>query len=220
VGLEDAVRSAIRARGEDNLVRIAARISRSSASRFWKSAYGRSTDRFSALTRFLAANPRLMEIVLASQRERRERDRGQDQVLGWVVNLMARYQLAIESDRSDSLVIDEGFLQRAVALFGHGFGPEDEANLRAYLGAIPRPDVVVLLETPLELCIRRLDARGWSERVAEVSEPDRRGFLEASSRVVNEVSAQVEALGTSLIRVEGTEPIAVSAGSIIGRLRG
>jgi broad-specificity NMP kinase len=160
-----------------------------------------------------------MEIVLASQRERRERDRGQDQVLGWVVNLMARYQLAIESDRFDSLVIDEGFLQRAVALFGHGFGPEDEVNLRAYLEAIPRPDVVVLVETPLELCIRRLDSRGWSERVAEVSEPDRLGFLEASSRVVNEVSAQVEALGTSLIRVDGTEPIAVSAGSIIGRLR-
>ena len=117
IELEEAVRSSIRKRGDDSVARIAARVTRSSSSRLWKGAYSRATDRFSALARFIADKPETLEAVLAAQRHRADRDRGQDLALGWVLNLMARYQLAVEGrGSSDWVVIDEGFSQRAVAL--------------------------------------------------------------------------------------------------------
>lgn len=216
IDLEEAVRAAIRELGDDSLARIAARVTKSSSSRFWKGAYSRSTDRFSALTRFLGEKPETLEAVLAAQRHRADRDRGQDLVLGWVLNLMARYQLAVEGrDSSDWVVIDEGFSQRAVALFGHRFGLEDGDLLAGYLAAVPRPDVVVLVETPLPTCASRLDVRGWSERVTELSLDERRRFLESSARVVEVVSAQIEAAGVRLIRVDGTDSEMMTVATLV-----
>jgi broad-specificity NMP kinase len=219
VDLEDAVRSAVASRGRDATSRTVARVSRSSSSRLWKGVYARSTDRFEALGRFLTTHPRVMETVLAAQRERRDRDRGQDLVLGWVLNLMARFQLATETDHYPSLVIDEGFCQRAVALFGYGFSPADAPLLGEYLAAMPLPDIVVLVETPLETCATRLDLRGWSERVTGLSPDVRRGFLETSSAVVNGVFDRVETLGVASIRVDGTQPATVGAGAVVEQLR-
>lgn len=219
VDLEDAVRSAVASRGRDATSRTVARVSRSSSSRLWKGVYARSTDRFEALGRFLTTHPRVMETVLAAQRERRDRDRGQDLVLGWILNLMARVQLATEADHDPRLVIDEGFCQRAVALFGYGFGPADRPLLGEYLAAMPLPDIVVLVETPLETCATRLDLRGWSERVTGLSPDVRRGFLETSSAVVNGVFDRVETLGVASIRVDGTQPATVGAGAVVEQLR-
>ena len=218
VDLEEAVRAAIATHGMRATVKAAARVSRSSSSRLWKGVYARSTDRFDALGRFLTAHPRVMETTLAAQRERRDRDRGQDLVLGWALNLMARYQLATEADEFEILIIDEGFSQRAVALFGYGFSPDDEARLGEYLASIPLPETVVLVETPLTVCAQRLDDRGWSERVVGLSPDVRRGFLETSSEVVEQVSDQIEASGVTLVRVDGTEPMRVGAEAVVKQL--
>ncbi|HET7847382.1 MAG TPA: hypothetical protein VFL72_07810 [Acidimicrobiia bacterium] len=219
VTLEDAVRSAVADRGRDTTSKTVARFSRSSSSRLWKGVYARSTERFDALGRFLTTHPRVMETVLAAQRERKDRDRGQELVLGWVLNLMARFQLATEIDHYPIVVIDEGFCQRAVALFGYGFSPADEPLLGEYLAAMPLPDIVVLVETPLATCAERLDRRGWSERVAGLSPDVRRGFLETSSALVNTVFDRVETLGVASIRVDGTEPAKVGAKALIDLLR-
>ena len=219
-GLEEAVRSAVAAHGHDASSRAAARVSRSSKSRIWKGVYARSTDRFDALARFLSAQPRLMEVTLAAQRERSDRDRGQDLVLGWLLNLMARYQIATEADQFDSLIIDEGFCQRAVALFGFGFAPADESRLGEYLAAMPPPAFVIAVETPLAVCEERLEKRGWSERVIGLSPDVRRGFLETSSAVVEAVSDRVEEFGARLIRVDGTASIPDTVASTVSLLGG
>jgi thymidylate kinase len=219
IELEEAVRSSIRERGDDSVARIVARVTRSSSSRLWKGAYSRATDRFSALARFIADKPETLEAVLAAQRHRADRDRGQDLALGWVLNLMARYQLAVEGrGSSDWVVIDEGFSQRAVALFGHGFTAGDGDWLAAYLAAVPRPDVVVLVETPLPTCASRLDARGWSERVTGLSAAGRLSVLESSERVVETVSAWVEEAGIRLLRIDGTESATTTIATLVGLL--
>ncbi len=220
IELEDAVRSAVAAGGIDATSRTAARVSRSSSSRLWKSAYARSTDRFDALKRFLSAHPQLMETVLAAQRERRDRDRGQDLVLGWVMNLFARYQLATEAEASEFLLIDEGFCQRALALFGYGFAPEDQPRLNDYLTEMPRPEVVVLVETPLARCVERLDKRGWSERLIGLSPDVRRGFLDTSFEVLGQVADQAERLGSRVIRVDGEQPADVGSQAVVVLLAG
>lgn len=218
VGLNDAVRAAVGARGEDGLARSVARLSRSSSSRLWRGSYARSTDRFSGLARFLGAHPQTLETVLAGQRARVERDLGQDLVLGWVLNLLARYQLATESPDSDWLVIDEGFCQRGVALFSHGFVPLDRPLLNAYLDTIPRPEVVIVVDTPLEVCEDRLTKRGWSERVRDLHIDQRRAFLADAISTGKAVTDRLEAAGTRLIWVDGTTPIQDSLRTVAATL--
>jgi len=218
VDLEQGVLRAMRARGEDDIARFVARIARSPDSRLWKRAYARSTDRFSALTRFVGDHPDLLEAVLAAQRLRSDRDRDQDAVLGWVLNLMARYQVATESGGLGWLVVDEGFCQRGVALFGYGYHEEDRALLDSYLEAIPIPDVVIVVDTPLEDCRRRLEERGWSERLVGAGVEERNRFLTDSSTVVEAVSSAAAASGTRVIRVDGTAPTPDSYAAIAATL--
>ncbi|HVR80312.1 MAG TPA: hypothetical protein VMS99_18215 [Acidimicrobiia bacterium] len=210
VDLEEAVRSSIEARGEDAVARTVARISRSSSSRIWRAAYARSTDRFSGLTRFLGAYPDVMRTILEGQQARAGRDRGQDLVLGWLLNLMARYQLAVEWARADWLAVDEGFCQRGVALFSHGFDPSDQPHLDSYLGSIPQPDAVVVVDTPPQIAEARLDSRGWSERVRDLPIEERRAFLAGAGEVTRAIADRLETAGTPLIWVDGTTPVADS----------
>ncbi len=207
VALEDAVHAAVRDRGEDPLARTVARLPRSSSGRLWRSSYSRSTDRFSGLTSFLGANPQTMEAVLAGQRSRKDRDLGQDLVLGWLLNLMARYQLATERSTAEWLVIDEGFCQRGVALFSHGFVPADLEMLDIYVGSIPQPDVVVVVDTPLEICESRLDQRGWSERVRHLPIGARREFLAGAAATTNATAQRLETSGVEIARIDGAASI-------------
>jgi len=217
--LDGAVHSAVGARGEDGMARTAARLSRSSSGRLWRASYARSTDRFSGLARFLGANPKTLETALAGQRARAERDTGQDLVLGWLLNLMARYQLATEWGRTEWLVVDEGFCQRGVALFSGSFVPLDRSPLNDYLDAIPRPEAVVVVETPLGVCEQRLEQRGWSERVRHLPIEERRKFLDDTAAATKSVADRLETSGNRLIWVDGTTPIEDSLPVVAATLR-
>lgn len=215
VDLPTAMLAAIRQDGADRLTRAVAILTRSGSSPAWRRAYARSTDRFDALTRFLAANPEVMEVVLAAQRQRRGRDRHQERVLSWILNLMTNAQLVDETTgRFDWLIIDEGFCQRAIALFGIGFEGEDELRLRSYVAAIPLPEILVVVEASLSVCEARLDKLGWSERATEMNRAERRDFLSTAERLVELVAGEAERLGARVIRVDGTAPIGESCDAL------
>ena len=209
--LDAATLVAIRAYGVDRLTRAVATLVRSSSSPAWQRAYARSTDRFAALTRFLATNPEAMEVVLAAQRRRRERDLQQERVLSWILNLMAATQLAHETPGPfDWLFIDEGFCQRAIALFGVGFDGEDEMLLRSYVGAIPLPEILIVVEASPSVCEARLDEGEWSQRVTRMNRAQRRAFLSTAAHLVELVTDEAERLGARVIRIDGTAPIGES----------
>lgn len=204
VGLEQAVRISISDHGDDILTRAAARLTRSPSNRLWKVAYARSSDRFSALVRFLAVRGDLVEDVLRVQRLRADRDVRQDLTLGWILNLMARYQLASEGD-TEVLVVDEGFCQRAVTLFAHGFDTQRDASLLAsYLDRIPLPELIIWTTATPDVALRRLDGRGWSERM-EAKRANRQGFLAGAFEVVELVRATMADRGIPVIEVDGRE---------------
>ncbi len=153
-------------------------MTRDSGSRLWRRSYARSTDRYSALTRFLTESPEALASALDAQAARRERDRAQGLSLGWLLGLMSDFQLAAETLDDDSWLIgDEGFSHRALAVFGFGFGPEDEPRLARYLAATPPPLTLIVVDTSIEECTERLERRGWSERVADLQPADRLDFL-------------------------------------------
>ncbi|MGA7097800.1 MAG: hypothetical protein WB245_09560, partial [Acidimicrobiia bacterium] len=160
-----------------------------------------------------------LEAVLGAQRARTSRDRGQGRSLGWILNLMAAFQLAGEHLGEDEvLMIDEGFAQRSIALCGFGFTDDDRPLLERYLRSMPQPDAVILVDTPLEVCESRLNARGWSERVAEMGVADRRRFLDQTASVVKTVIAYLENTTTELVRVDGTAPTLATAGPLAANL--
>ena len=203
--LDRAIRLAIETHGGDALTRAAARLTRSSSSKTWIRAYDRSTDRLNALSRFLSAHPDLMEVVMAAQRQRASRDLNPNLVLRWILNLMAGHQLASEAlGDKEWLAIDEGFTQRAVALVAHGFVESEEAVLLHYLEAMPRSTVLVFVDTPIATCAQRLDSRGWPERMNDQGSAERQDFLSNAGKAAAILADGAEAMGTVVIRVDGT----------------
>lgn len=206
--LDEAVRASLRRGSDDILTRAAATVTRTASSRTWKRAYQRSTDRATALSGILAANPGVLETFLRVQRVRRERDLAPEMALGWMLGFLADFQIATRPpDVSPVLVVDEGFRQRSVSLVGAGFAdPPDVELLGEYLDSCPGVDVLVVMNTPLGECMRRLDARGWSKRVDGQGPEERLAFLEGCSRVVAAVVAHQSAAGARIVDVEETTP--------------
>lgn len=219
VGIKEATLRAVRRQGNDRVTRLVARFARSGG-RTWKKSFMRSTDRVAALTRYLSRNPRLMEVILAAQRRRQGRDLGSELVLSWMLTFLARFQLACEVGEDISwLVIDEGFCQRAIHLFAHGFDSEDEGSLEAYVEAISLPDVVIVVDAPISVCENRLSEHGWSKRIANLDTADRHGFMVGASTCVELVAAHVERRGARVVRLDGNGPVARSRALIEEGLR-
>jgi hypothetical protein len=215
--LESAVHHAIGASGSDAVTRFVSKFTSNGASRLWKVAYGRSADRFAGLERFIASRPALIESVLDNL-DRRGPTSDRTLVLDWVLNLMARHQLAVEWSGADWLVVDEGFAQRGVALFAPGFDEGDTPALAAYLEAAPLANCPILVDAPLEVCAARLDHRGWSARVEGLDRPNRLGFLENAAAVVQAIAEHLDSTGSPVIRVSGTGEPLESARSLASRL--
>jgi thymidylate kinase len=114
--------------------------------------------------------------------------------------------------------MDEGFIQRGVALVGSGFVDMDVPLLSRYLAAAPMPDVVVVVATPPEACAARLDRRGWSERVSGLTPAQRGAFLAGAIDVVERVTETLATGPVRIIRVDGTRPIADSTRSLAATL--
>jgi thymidylate kinase len=216
--LEEAVRAAIAGSGEDPLARSVARLARSPDNKAWAAAYARAPDRFSALTRFIVSNPKTLTAVSAIQESRAERDLQPAVTLSWILNLMARYQLATEAMEEGTLVVDEGFAQRGVALLAGGFIESDLDFVPEYVAATPRPYLLVVVDTPVDVCAQRLDERGWSERLAGSGNDVRNRFLQASSALTERIAAHEESSGAEVIWVSGTTPAPDSVDRIAATL--
>jgi hypothetical protein len=160
----------------------------------------------------------MVHAVSAIQASREERDVHPEMVFGWLVNLMARYQLASEGPTGSSLVIDEGFAQRGLALVVGGYQDGDVRLLSPYLDTMPRPEVVVVVDSPLQVCEERLNRGGWSRRLDDLGPGDRTHFLEASAEASKAIAAWLDSAGTRVIWVSGTTPTMDSVAHIAATL--
>jgi thymidylate kinase len=210
---EDLLYPALRARMEDRLLGplirvLPQRLGRSVASPL----FARSADRSMALGRFVLAHPGTARAVLAGLGRRREAP-AMDRVLGWILNLFATHDMAERNlDIAWFAVLDEGFANRAVSVFGDGFGPRDGDDLVEYARSVPPPELLLHVTADPELCEKRLARRGWSERTREMDESARRRFLLDSERAADETVRLLESRGVPVARVgnQGELPEAVT----------
>lgn len=187
--LHDAVKNAVAVSGHDVVSRWTAKM----GGRIWEASYARSPDRLAAMIRFASRNPGLLEIVFAAHRHKMAQGAHRDSSVGYILNFLARYQIVAEAARPRVLVLDEGFVQRAIMLFAHEHDERDTPLLDRYLAAIPRPNLVVCVGTPSDLCYERVGVRGWTEGALRGGSESLGRFLVGAQQIVDRTTAQLEA---------------------------
>jgi thymidylate kinase len=136
--------------------------------------YVRSADRFLGLRDFATEHPDLLGVVWRAVERRKKDELHPELVVGWFLDMIARFQVAKGwLTQGTTIVADEGFTNRVITLFGYGFGAEDRFDLRDYLAAIPRPDLVFHLDVQIEIAEERLRRAGRPASKRLAGEPAR-----------------------------------------------
>jgi Ser/Thr protein kinase RdoA (MazF antagonist) len=135
-------------------------------------------------------------------------------IAGHVIRLGARRQfLESKLPPEKIVVLDEGFVQRAVNVFGWAHGPLPVRHLARYLKLAPLADVVVMVEVDGRSARGRARARGLPQRVAAKPADEAERFLARAEQVIDEAGPLLEALGvpTIVVNNDGTREAAVGA---------
>ncbi len=112
------------------------------------------------------------------------------------------------------VVFDEGFVHRAVHLFVSPSEQPDPEQVAAYLALLPRPDLVILIQAPLEVCLTRIYARGLQSRLRGLDEEDVARFVAHAGRVVDMTAHRLADGGWNLVTVENNGDVTASVAGL------
>lgn len=156
--------------------------------------------------KFLRNHPTLMNTVRLHQEERPITEDDLKHVMRWFVHLTGYYQFFLDIMQADDVVIyDEGFVHRVVQLFASENEKPDLALVANYLDLIPKPDLVVFTNTPVEICEERVFKRGVWERFEKKGPEATSTFISHASEVVNFSASYLRERGWNLIEVQNGE---------------
>ena len=186
----------------DPLMKLAAG---AAPSRLSGSFFFRSRVAFKALAGFMERRPQAVSAVLDAQERRAEFEYRPDLVIEWYLHMVARYEVIQSTlDESTLVIMDEGFSQRAVSVFGHRFGEDDHQDLERYLAAVPAPELLIRLILDPRDAADRLqgDDRLATIRLEGQSVEAHTRFLEDADRCVSRVEQVARSLGWKVIDVD------------------
>lgn len=153
--------------------------------------------------KFFRENPTLMKTVQQHQAERPLTHDDHDHVMRWFLHLTGYYQFFMEFMQSDDVVVyDEGFVHRVVQLFASENEAPDFPSVAKYLDLVPKPDLVVFANTPVEICEDRVLSRGVWERFQKKPPEATSIFISHASEVVNFSVSYLRDLNWNLIEVQ------------------
>jgi Ser/Thr protein kinase RdoA (MazF antagonist) len=110
---------------------------------------------------FVREQPALIRQVLRGQLRSPIPIARRRHLLFWFFQLAGRYSfLATTSRAGEALVLDDGFLHRAVHLHASHVKEPDAEQVTAYVDLVPRPDLVVFTAADRKVCERRVRERG------------------------------------------------------------
>jgi thymidylate kinase len=133
-------------------------------------------------------------------------------VLRWFIHLTGYYEFFNKKIKPDEVLIyDEGFVHRVVQMFASEFEEPDYPKVSKYLDSIPKPDLVVFTETPVETCIERVFSRGVWERFEKRDLEDTRRFIRNASEIVGFSVRYIRELGWKVVEIHnGAEDVTAS----------
>jgi len=130
-----------------------------------------------ALAEFLDAHGGMARTLAAILR-RPEQFQDSALLVKWLVQLFSSYELAADMlKRDETMLLDEGFCNRALSIFGYCSGAADPDQVRSYIAAVPAPDAVICIDASAQTRRSRLIERGLPARLKN-TDPARRAELE------------------------------------------
>jgi energy-coupling factor transporter ATP-binding protein EcfA2 len=156
---------------------------------------------------FALEHPRLVRHAVCSQLRPGLPFRTRIHVLYWFVHLCGRYRfLRATSSEREVLVLDDGFMQRAVHLFASPFDQPDPTQIQAYVDLIPRPDLLVLAVAEWSECERRVRERGVWRHARHLSDAQLSLYFERAEQVVEVATRRAHARGWSVTEIATEHP--------------
>lgn len=135
--------------------------------------------------RFYWGNRDLMHRVWAYQFRRPISAADRHHVLRWFNHQTGVYEfMRRRAGSAEAVLFDEGFIHRVVQLFASEYEVPLPEAVGAYVALLPRPDLLIYVAVPLEVCRDRVLARGIWERFAVKSATDTDRFLAAAEQAV------------------------------------
>jgi thymidylate kinase len=176
---------------------------------------------YDPLNRFLGGHEKMAETLCAIQQYPQSMYNSAV-LIRWLVRLYCGYQLAKENlKRNELLVLDEGFCNRAISIFGYCSGTVNCPKLQDYIKNVPAPDAVLRVEASLETREKRLSGRGYPARLKNLDEMQRKELNRNFETCASLVVAGLEARGVPVITINNDGPLERStedAGNLLARI--
>ena len=157
--------------------------------------------------RFLGQHAPLVWDILRGQRRRpRAADAAKRKVTFWIFRLMGYYEfLKAKLGAEEVLLLDEGFLHRAVQLFSSAVEEPDSSRIDGYTQSIPRPDLVIFVCASPATCYKRIYKRGLWTAFRHKDAAEVESFVNNAHCAVTLAVASTRRLGWTVIQVNNDQ---------------
>jgi thymidylate kinase len=103
---------------------------------------------------------------------------------------------------TEALVLDDGFVHRAVQVHASAFEDVEAGRVGDYIGRVPAPDLVVFVTARVATCERRVRERGVWRHSRHLSPEQLSRYLRNAEIVVDTAADQVRRLGWNLVQID------------------
>lgn len=154
---------------------------------------------------FIKENPDLVSQVRISQHTREIDSFEREHSLYWWFQMIGYYRfLQPRLLPQEVLIMDEGFTHRVVQLHASDSEIIDRENLTTYLHLIPRPDILIFVDSPAEICEERVYKRGLWTRFQHKSRNQISQYISNSHLVVNLAIDVLKSFEWRIIKVDNS----------------
>ena len=168
-----------------------------------------------SIAKFAMENSRLTSYVVKSQLHRPIPRRHRWLILSLFFEMAGWYQfLKYRLQQNEALIFDEGFVHRATHIFVSESEPLCAEQIAAYLEWIPRSDLVIWVQAPLDACLARIYSRGLQVRLRNLETSEVTRFLANAEQVVNITAQYLSEIGYNVIQVENNSDLTTSTSEL------
>lgn len=129
-------------------------------------------------------------------------------IIGLTLGLGGRLLLAGRRVSDEHwVIVDEGFVHRAINLFGWREPPVPAEEVRAYVSAVPIQGLLVLVNAPPEVGLRRAARRGLPKRLAGRPQEFVDGFASTAHDTIHLAADAMRARGGTVVRVDNQRSV-------------
>jgi hypothetical protein len=153
--------------------------------------------------RFLGRHGHFVWSVWRFQRTRPIGRADRHHVWHWFYHHTGVYEFLRRRLRPDeALLFDEGFIHRVVQLFASENETADPEAVRGYVDQLPRPDLLIYPRATLDVCARRVYARGLWDRFQNKMPAETARFLAQTQVVVQWAVERARENGWLVVEVD------------------